>query len=190
LVGACLERVDFTNADLASSVATEAVFRQTILSNADLSGAILDSSFFDRTNVAGAKLNNASVANTIYAPDSEAPGSFVGTLRNLTTIKYWLYDIDDARTALACNGTADFGQWPRGLSQLRKILADAGDNQQEREATFAIEHGKTTQMLGNSYVSFDDINLDKGIYSAMLSIYHDLFDNREWLSAVNGVLEL
>jgi uncharacterized protein YjbI with pentapeptide repeats len=98
------------------------------LNYANLERASLKGAQLDRTSVAGAVLANADLSNALYAPVSQPPDSYVAGIKGLQTVIF-------------PPGRED------GLVQLRDLLQKAGLRDLEREATFAIESGKTKHAI-------------------------------------------
>jgi hypothetical protein len=99
--------------------------RKAKLWSANLRGAAFGATNLDATQLAGATLERA-----LYAPASPPPdGNHLVGLTGLASVVI-LYD-EKSRTTLTS-----------GMVQLRKLLQEAGLREQERQATFAIEHHK------------------------------------------------
>jgi uncharacterized protein YjbI with pentapeptide repeats len=122
LKGAKLSNADLTFAKLNNADLSDAELYNVNLSNAELNGA-----FLTGTSVAGAKLASVNLTNATYAP-GPAPPSDVAEIRGLTTVMF------------PAGGET-------GLVQLRDLLQKSGLRDLEREATFAIENGKTRNSL-------------------------------------------
>jgi hypothetical protein len=138
-----LERAELNNASLFSTDLRHAHLEQAKLHNANLFLAKLNNATLIRaelndaniykTNLAGAELDETSLAgaalafsnlsDAIYAPAS-LPPNFVAGITGLRTVRF-------------PRDRAD------GLAQLRELLQKSGLRDLEREATFAIENGKT-----------------------------------------------
>jgi uncharacterized protein YjbI with pentapeptide repeats len=124
LTGANLSGADLKRANLSGANLTDANLDGADLLGANLSGATL---WF--TSVAGARLAyTTNLTQAFYAPASAPPDSYVAGIQGLSTV------------------TFPPGE-ETGLVQLRDLLQKAGLRDDEREATFAIEHGKTKQSL-------------------------------------------
>ena len=114
LAGAKLFRAELKGANLSYA----------ILNNADLSEARLQRANLREATVAGAHLAKADLTRAWYAPVSQKCDSFVGGIKGLATVRF------------------DRGM-ETGLVQLRELLQQAGLRDLERQATYAIESGKT-----------------------------------------------
>jgi hypothetical protein len=123
LNGASLDGANLTNANLAAAKLNDADLSGAKLDNAYLVGANLNGADLEFASVAGAKLAGADLTEASYAPTSAPPDSFVIGIKGLSTV------------------TFPTGK-ETGLVQLRDLLQKAGLRDLEREATFAIEHGK------------------------------------------------
>jgi uncharacterized protein YjbI with pentapeptide repeats len=114
LTGADLTEANLTKADLTEATLTNARLTRAKLNGAVLRGTILTSAMLAFTDLTGAT----------YAPASPPPDGYVAGIQGLTTLTF-----------------------PRGeeagLVQLRKLLQEAGLRDLEREATYAIERGRT-----------------------------------------------
>ena len=133
LVGAKLNHADLNRSDLRNARLTAAELNDADLQWALLDGAILRLAKLTNANmrnasVAGAELSNAELRGATYAPRSAAPYSYVAGIQGLATV------------------TFPPGE-EIGLVQLRDLLQKAGLRDLEREATFAIESGKTAHAL-------------------------------------------
>jgi uncharacterized protein YjbI with pentapeptide repeats len=119
-----LRGADLHDAVLSFASLTDAILSDAKLERADLSRANLTGARLVRTWVAGAKLAGANLTYALYAPNSPPPDGYVAQIRGLTTVTF---------------GSGE----EVGLVQLRDLLQKAGLRDLEREATFAIENGKT-----------------------------------------------
>src|SRR5262249_5308720 len=94
------------------------------LDGADLNEARLVRADLTEASVAGAHFASADLTGATYAPVSQKCDSYVGGIKGLATVVF-----------------------PRGMEtglvQLRGLLQDAGLRELERQATFALERGKT-----------------------------------------------
>jgi uncharacterized protein YjbI with pentapeptide repeats len=124
LNGAQLIGVELTDASLSDAELKGADLIDAKLDNAKLDGAQLEEADLTGASLAGAHLANANLTNAIYAPVSGAPDAYVAGIKGLDTV------------------TFPAGQ-EIGLVQLRELVQKAGLRDLERQATFAIEHGKT-----------------------------------------------
>lgn len=91
------------------------------LNNANLSGAELN-----RADLKDARIAYSALTAAVYAPVSAPPDSYIAGIVSSVTFRV--------------------GQ-ESGLVQLRDLLQKAGLRDLEREATFAIEHGKTKHSI-------------------------------------------
>ena len=118
LRGAFLSNADLRGANLAANLSSSDL-RGADLRDADLTGAILTA----------AKLAYANLAGANYAPASEPPYPFVAGIKGLSKVRVP-------------------NREETGLVQLRKLLQEAGLRVLEREATYSIEHARTSEMMG------------------------------------------
>jgi hypothetical protein len=124
LNGSLLNVAKLGRAKLSGAQLTGTSLWRTNLEGADLQGADLTRSAIDETSLAGTMLANTLVTDACFAPRSEPPNSYVAGIKDLQTVSF-------------PSGRED------GLVQLRALLQKAGLSTLEREATFAIESGKT-----------------------------------------------
>jgi hypothetical protein len=122
LAGAELKNSDLTAADL-----TGANLTYSKLDNARLFGANLTAASLWRVSIDGTHIDYVNLTAATYAPWEGLPSSYVG-IKGLGTVKF------------------PEGE-EIGLVQLRDLLQKAGLRDGEREATYAIENGKTTHQL-------------------------------------------
>jgi uncharacterized protein YjbI with pentapeptide repeats len=120
--GADLKNADLSNADLSGTDLIIANLSGANLTEANLSGAMLSG-----TDLGKAKLCFADLTNTLYEPASAELDPYVGGIRGLTTVRVR-------------------GE-PYGLVRLRKLLADGGFRDEERQATYSIERARTEGYL-------------------------------------------
>lgn len=118
-----LNLAELHNANLFFAKLDHATLLRAELNNANLYRAILTNAELDETAVAGAKLAFADLSGARYAPASQPP-DYVAGIKGLQTVNF-------------APDRAD------GLAQLRDLLQKNGLRDLEREATFAIESGKT-----------------------------------------------
>jgi len=134
LVAAELNDANLSSAELNGASLSGANLKNVHLSyaklnNADLRGATLRGASLDNVSVIGARLADADLAGAKYSPTSTGPpDSFVAGIKGLATVTF-------------------FPGKEIGLVQLRELLQKAGLRDQEREATFAIEHGRTRHAI-------------------------------------------
>jgi uncharacterized protein YjbI with pentapeptide repeats len=147
LLGANLSDANLSGADLRSADLSSANLQRANVNYANLSGAAdltnanLSNSDLTHANLGGADLTGAQVAkaalayvdltNAVYAPVSEPPAPYVAGITGLATLR------------------AASGQ-QFAIVQLRKLLEDGGFRDHEREATYAIERNKTTDLLSSA----------------------------------------
>jgi hypothetical protein len=128
LNNANLNQSDLRNARLTATELTSAQLQWTVLDGATLRYAILSNANMRNASVVGTELSNAQLWSAIYAPRSAGPNSYLAGIKGLATV------------------TFPAGE-EIGLVQLRDLLQKAGLRDLEREATFAIERGKTAHAL-------------------------------------------
>jgi uncharacterized protein YjbI with pentapeptide repeats len=125
---AVLTKADLTEADLSEADLIDATLTDTTLTNARLTGAKLNGAVLKGTILTSARLAFTDLTGATYAPASPPPDGYVAGIKGLTTLTF-----------------------PRGeeagLVQLRKLLQEAGLRDLEREATYAIERGRTQHAL-------------------------------------------
>jgi hypothetical protein len=124
-----LKQADLRAADLEEAILFKAELNGAdlffaILDNADLSEARLLQANLSEASVAGAHLGHVDLTGAIYAPVSPECNSFVGGIKGLATVRF-------------------SPGMETGLVQLRELLQRAGLRELERQATYAIESGKT-----------------------------------------------
>jgi hypothetical protein len=125
LQNADLRSAQLQNANLGGAQLQNALLVEAQLQNADLRSAQLQNADLASTNLEGTHLAYSDLTNTIYAPVSPPPASYVGGIKGLETV----------------HAEADVS----GLVQLRELLQRAGYRDLERAATFSIERAKTRQ---------------------------------------------
>ncbi len=103
----------------------QANFQNANLENAKLSNAIMTNSEFIETNLNDAVISGVDLTGAQYEPNSSPHQGSLGGIKGLKTV--WFEKGKQS-----------------GLVQLRTSLKEAGLRDLEREATFAIEHGKTS----------------------------------------------
>ena len=143
LRGAKLNNADLLGAKLNNAVLPGAELNNADLNGAELNGADLDGAELNHADLGWVKLNNAglisvqlkdakianvALTNAAYAPASAPPDSYVAGIKGLSSVTF------PAGLEI-------------GLVQLRDLLQKAGLRDLEREATFAIENGKTKHSL-------------------------------------------
>ena len=128
LGGASLPWANLSGANLIMADLSKAYLVRANLSNANLSGANLSRVTLDVTEVTGAHLGSTDLTGAIYAPVSQPPDPYVEGIKGLSTVRFR-------------NNSSS------GFVQLRDLLQKAGLRDPEREATFAIERGKTWHLL-------------------------------------------
>jgi hypothetical protein len=116
------------NADLRLAELNDANLSSAELNNADLLGAKLNEANLSGAEIADAQLSYADLTGALYAPRSQPPNASISGIIGLKSVLF-----------------------PKGeevgLVQLRELLQKAGLRDSEREATFAIESGKTAHAL-------------------------------------------
>jgi hypothetical protein len=162
LCNANLRGVQLNEADLVGAELNKANLSYAQLNKADLVGAELNKADLggvqlNEANLFGAQLNKAvliqsglkdthlaavNLTDAIYAPASPPPDAYVA-------------DIEGLRTIVFPKGNE------AGLVQLRELLQKAGLRDLEREATYAIEHGRTWHAICLQPVEFtpDDLHM-------------------------------
>jgi Pentapeptide repeats (8 copies) len=125
LLGAKLSEANLSGAEL-----NKANLLGAELNKAYLFGTQLQEANMIRASVAGAHLDGADLTGARYAPSSPAPDGYVGRITGLETV------------------TFPEGE-EVGLVQLRDLLQKAGLRDLERQATFAIENGRTINNIAN-----------------------------------------
>jgi uncharacterized protein YjbI with pentapeptide repeats len=125
LSGAKLNRANLVGAEL-----NEAGLGDAELNEANLGGAELNEASLVRAELKDATLAGVVLAKALYAPASLPPNGFVAGIKGLETVVF------------------PPGE-EIGLVQLRKLLQDGGLRDLERQATYAIEHGKTLHAIEN-----------------------------------------
>ncbi|HTF91488.1 MAG TPA: pentapeptide repeat-containing protein [Verrucomicrobiae bacterium] len=183
LNGACLERTILAKADLTGAYLRQAVISGADLSDAFLSYASLRDAIIERASVARAKIDNVDLNNAFYSPESEPPNPYVGTLYGLESVTYL-----KRFTPTNCAGP-EFEGTPVGLVQLRKVLIESGDAKLEREATFAIEHARTLQLLDEIQLYWPNLSFEDSVEITKRKLYVAL-DPEKWLSGIEGVVRL
>ena len=116
------------NVDLMEANLNKADLHGANLNNAKLFGAKLNNVDLMEADVDRAHLSYADVTGAIYAPVSPPPDPYVAGIKGLQTVT--------------------FPQGEKiGLVQLRELIQKAGLRDLEREATYAIERGRTRHAL-------------------------------------------
>jgi Pentapeptide repeats (8 copies) len=115
-------------ADLREAQLTEAKLSEAQLEQADLSGAQLTEAKLINSSLKDTHLARVNLTGATYAPASPPPDAYVAGIQGLQTVIF------------------PKGQ-ETGLVQLRELLQKAGLRDLEREATYAIERGKTWHLL-------------------------------------------
>jgi hypothetical protein len=128
LCNADLSKAELNKADLKLANLNNANLTAAELNNADLSEAELNNAILIGTQLKDAQLAYARLANAIYAPASPPPNTYVAGIAGLETLRF------------------PSGE-EIGLVQLRELLQKAGLREGERQATYAIESGKTQHAL-------------------------------------------
>jgi hypothetical protein len=119
LRGANLQGADLRQATLDRAYPCDANLQAANLRGATLRGAVLCWG----TNVEDARMAHVDLLEAMYAPASHPPDVYVEGITGLSTVTFPQGGVS-------------------GLVQLRELLRKAGLRDLERQATFAIEHGK------------------------------------------------
>jgi len=127
LIDAKLNGADLSNSNLSAANLRGANLVSAKLNDANLFGSDLTNAELWRVSIGAAQLNYVTLTGATYAPWEGIPGSYVG-IKGLHTVKF-----PEGEEA--------------GLVQLRELLQKAGLRDWEREATYAIENGKTFHQL-------------------------------------------
>jgi uncharacterized protein YjbI with pentapeptide repeats len=125
---ATLSAAKLNKAKLKGAKMNKAFLREAELNEADLTAATLVEADLTLASVAGAHLYDADLTAARYAPKSPAPDAFVAQIKGLTSVVF-----PDGEEA--------------GLLQLRDLLQKGGHRDLERQATFAIERGRTDHSI-------------------------------------------
>lgn len=128
LTGANLLRADAREANFGLSDLTGARLNETDLRGADMSGANLTGATLRDTKLEGALFTNVNLTDAVYSPISAPDISYLSGISGLATVHFAYRQHD-------------------GLVQLRALLRETGLRDLERQATYAIEHGKTAHAL-------------------------------------------
>ena len=127
LVGATLWYADLTGADLRGADLTGADLRAARLVGTNLKDSVLRNAKLVETVVTDARLAFSDLSESEYAPASPPPENYVVGIEGLESV------------------TFPVGQ-EAGIVQLRELLRRSGLRSLEREATFAIEHNRATNL--------------------------------------------
>jgi hypothetical protein len=135
LSGAELNNANLDFANLNGAILLEAKLNNAGLSMARLDGAYLAGAQMKSADLNGAGLNGATLAfvnlaAAQYMPASPPPNSFVAGIEGLSTVTF-------------------LPGRENGLVQLRELLQRAGLRDLERQATFAIESGRTKHAIAD-----------------------------------------
>jgi uncharacterized protein YjbI with pentapeptide repeats len=130
LNNADLSGVELNNASLIRANLNNATLEGAKLNKAELVEARLENSNLGGVSLAGAQLAHANLTGATYAPVSAAPDPYVAGIKGLDTV------------------TFPAGK-ETGLVQLRELLQKAGLRDLERQATYAIEHRKTSHAIAD-----------------------------------------
>jgi len=128
---AFLYLANLNSAQLIDAKLIDAGLLAADLSSADLVRAKLNGADLTEVKVGKAVLAQADLTHAIYSPVSEPPDSYVTDIQGLST----LHVPSNRQT---------------GLVQVRKLLEDAGLRDEERDATYAIQRSRTTQLLASA----------------------------------------
>jgi hypothetical protein len=127
---ASLGGAELNKADLSYTELNEASLGGAELNEASLIGAKLNEANLEQAELKDATLADAQLVKARYAPASPPPAVYVAGIQGLETV------------------TFPPGQ-EIGLVQLRKLFQDGGLRDLERQATYAIEHGRTGHTIQN-----------------------------------------
>ena len=130
LMGADLAGARLNNANLRGATMTGAILRGVDLSGADLVGADLAGAKLVGVELDAAKIAGANLTGATFQPASAPAKGYLHSLKGLASVNF------------------NPGQ-SSGLVLLRAALREAGLRDLEREATFAIEHGRTRHALAS-----------------------------------------
>jgi hypothetical protein len=125
-----LSSAQLNKANLQFAELNHANLNKAKLNNADLLGAELKNADMADASLAGAVLAYTELSEASFAPVSPPPSPYVAGIRGLQTVKF-PYGRED------------------GLVQIRELLQKSGYRNLEREATFAIESGKTKYAIAD-----------------------------------------
>ena len=123
LSGADFRGATLRGADLSGANLTNANFARANLQEANLSRTELQEANLVQANIENARFAFAKLHRAKYSPASPPPNGYLEGIEGLETV------------------TFPYGG-QTGLVQLRQLLHEAGLRGLERQATFAIEHGK------------------------------------------------
>jgi hypothetical protein len=123
-----LRGAELNKADLIGAELNKADLHWANLNKADLHWANLNDANLTGANLTETRLAFANLTGAIYAPASPPPNPYLEGIKGLSTVVF-------------PEGSGS------GLVQLRELLQKAGLRDLEREATFAIERGKTWHTL-------------------------------------------
>jgi uncharacterized protein YjbI with pentapeptide repeats len=129
LLAAELNEADLHSAELNEANLVSAKLNKACLRGVELNKADLRLARLNQADLFGAKLENAELSGigleeAVYAPSSPPPDGYVAYIEGL-------------KTAVFPEGSET------GLVQLRELLQKSGLRDLEREATYAIERGRT-----------------------------------------------
>jgi uncharacterized protein YjbI with pentapeptide repeats len=119
---------ELNNAYLLGAKLNNANLRGVKLNNANLVGAELNEANLSGAEIADAQLSYADLTGAHYAPKSQPPNASISGIKGLKSVLFLKGE-------------------EVGLVQLRELLQKAGLRDLEREATFAIERGRTAHAL-------------------------------------------
>lgn len=128
-----LRRTDLTSANLEGAYLFDANLKGSRMDNSNLKGAILiganlEGASLDQTVLEDARLSGVDLSGALYQPATAPAKGYLSNLIGLQTVRF-------------CPGEHS------GLVQLRTALKTAGLRDLEREATYAIESGRTRHAL-------------------------------------------
>jgi hypothetical protein len=152
LNGAVLNRAILVDAVLRGADLKGAVLKGADLNGADLFRASLSVANLSAAKVGKAKLSYADLTGATYGPASEPPDPYVAGIKGLATL------------------TTPYDE-QIGLVQLRKLLRDAGLEEDEREVTSSIQRNRTGDDLSTissrfwSFAWIDGVLRYAGLYA-------------------------
>ncbi|MFY0562841.1 pentapeptide repeat-containing protein [Archangium lansingense] len=132
---AVLSGASMRGANLSGAYLVYADLSDADLSDADLSDANLTDARLLKSKLTNAQLAGADLTHALYAPASSPPAPYLVGIKGLKNADFFVLEVHGAQEVILGSET--------GLVQLRELLHDAGLRELEREATFAIELGRT-----------------------------------------------
>ena len=126
--GSILNEANFTGAQLRRVSFSGAILQKTKFIDSNLSYADFSNAQLLETELHGARFEGVNLAGAIYDPSSPPSARYLGGIRGLSEV------------------TFPTGR-PIALVKLRNLLRDSGLRDLERQATYAVEHNKTDEMI-------------------------------------------